>query len=1115
MALPLEHYAANSMLAEGKWVKIKVSETGMQFLSNAQLKQMGFSDPSKVNVFGYGGRRISEVLNTELPDDLPCQPVVRTSDGIVFFGVNTISWKGTSANYMSYTHSQNIYSNDSYYFLSDREIENKSIEEVSTPIAEHAVDVTEFTERLLHEKELYAPANTGATLLGEDFRTNNSQTFSFNLPGHTNESVKVLVGFGSKVTGSSASLTFKANGKQIQAGASDVISHISSSDTHMRKTTSTKTITDVSDKLDFEIKFSTSGVLYFARLDYLQINYERELKLGSEPLFFYQSVSSDTATAINVAGCTNETQIWDVTKPHNPKRVIFDLKGDIARFAPDASGLKEYVAFNPEKIVLTPTFAADISNQNLHAMPVPDMVIITPPEYITQAKRIATLHEEVDNMSVYVLTPEEIYNEFSSGVQDFSAYRKMLKMWYDRSEVEERNMGYCLLFGRPTYDNRMITERVKAAGYPRIPIWQSESSESESGSYSTDDLIGMLEDCKNTFDMSSANLSIGVGRMPVKSLTEATQVVDKLIKYVKEPNLGAWRNNVMIIADDEDSGDHLDQAQSVYKYLRNEGNGKHFVYERLYLDSYPLGTSSSGKSYPQAKERMMKLFDEGVMYVDYIGHANPTSWTHEGLLNYSDIVGFSNPNLMFMLTATCEFTRWDSDDISGAEIMFLNPTAGAIGFISATRKVYITNNGYLNNGFSKHVFERDADGKAKRVGDIYREGKNEVQKDTNKLRYMLMADPAMRLQSPTFGITVDEIGGINPESLSDAADYPVIPARGKVTVKGRITDASGATLTDFNGVVVPTLFDAEKAIETYGHGEKGVKKYYNDRKNKLYTSKVPVVDGNWEATILMPSEIDNNYSPALLNLYAYSDDGREANGSTESFYVYGWNEDAEEDLEGPEIQLLALNNDNFEDGDAVSNSPLLLAKFRDDSGINISTSGIGHQITAIIDGKKVYDNLVDYYDTDMEDYTAGTIRYPLSELETGEHTLEFTVWDNANNSSTASISFKVSNSVTPTITDINTNANPASTDVTFFISHDMPSSDTTARVEVFDLSGKKVWTSATYTGSSTTAQMQIKWDLLNSSGTRVPRGIYLYRAVVSSGSGEEATMTKKLAVTAQ
>ena len=1112
-ALPMEHYAQSSRLSQGRWVKITVSQTGMQFISNAQLKEWGFSDPAKVNVFGYGGQRIKEALTASQPDDLPCQPVVRTDAGLCFYGVNTISWKSALST-IKWDRQQNNYGTESCYFLSDIDIEPEEMPSIKSIIDPQATEVSTFTEHLLHEKELAAGSNTGADLLGEDFRGNLTQTFSFNLADKASDQMIARVIFAAKTAGNGSTLKIKANGKEIGSAS---IAAATSNDTHYIISTNTKTFTDAASRLDLELGYKSSGVITLARLDHIIISYERHLSLNSQQLCFDYDTNDTIAFALK--GCTSATQIWDVTDTHRPIKIEAQLQGNTARFAPIKKGLRSYVAFNPGKMPNTPAFSANVANQDLHSMPVPDMVIISPAEFVSQAQRIAALHEEMDSMLVYIITPEEIYNEFSSGTQDLTAFRKMLKMWYDRSPQEGHSLGYCLLFGRPSYDNRGLTEKVRSAGYPRIPIWQSPESSSET-SYSTDDYIVMLEDASSpTFNISSQPLSIAVGRMPVRSVSEASKVVDKLIRYVKEPELGSWRNNVMLIADDEDSGDHLKQSEDVYKQLRGSGNGKDFIYEKIYLDSYPLGTSSSGKSYPLARERMLKMFDEGVLYLDYIGHGNPVGWTHERLLTYTDIINMSNTRLPFMLTATCEFTRWDDDEISGAELMFLNPTAGAIGFISATRQVYIPNNGRLNRYISRVVFQRDADGLGKRVGDIHKDGKNLYLEnggdETNKLRFMVMGDPAMRLPSPAYNVVIDEIDGIKPQAVSDPDDYPVIPARGKVLVKGHIADNSGQLLTDFNGVAVPTLFDAERAIETFGHGEKGQVMHYNDRKNKLFTSKVPVVNGQWEVTILMPSEIDNNYSPALLNIYAYSDDMREANGSTESLYVYGWNDKAEEDLTGPEISLLALNSQDFEDGDNVNDSPMLLAKFRDDSGINISTSGFGHAITAVLDDHTVIDNLVDFYQADLEDFTAGSITYPLADLAAGTHTLKFTVWDNANNSSSQTITFNVSDSYRPSITDLRTNVNPASTDVTFYVNHDTPSASTVVRIEVFDLSGKKVWTSDDYNSGNNAQGTAIQWNLHDTSGSRVQRGIYLYRAVVTTSKGEETTLTRKLAVTAQ
>lgn len=1115
----VDRYAINSKLANGKWARIEVTETGMQLITTSQLRQMGFNNPEKVNVYGFGGRIISEVLNEEQPDDLPQLPVIHTDRGILFFGFNTIRWsKSTSngTNSMAYSHEVNPYSNHSYYFLSD--VDTDEITLPSASLTERSDSVlTWFTERILHEQDLIAPSNTGREMLGEDFRSRTTQTFPFTLTDNANDSAYINVSFATKTTNGSSSLVFTANGKRLNATTSDNIAAITSSESFMRLISTRKKIEDATESLSLGITFSSSGTLQLANLNYIEVEYGRKLSLHNGELYFYNSFYPKSTTSnitYDIDNCSSTTQIWDITKPESPQNVAFTLNGNIASFTPTEIGYREYIAFEPNMITRGVQLGDNISNQNIHGMSVPDMLIISPEEYTSQADRIAELHREIDGMTVHVLTPEVIYNEFSSGVEDVSAFRKCLKMWYDRSNDENGKLGHCLIISRPTYDNRMITTAVKSAGYPRVPIWQSATGTSSTTSYSTDAFIGMLEDCGTTFSIESAKMSIGVGRLPVKSLTEATEATDKLISYIKEPILGAWRNNVMIIADDQDNNVHFDQAQSVYELMRQNGNGNNMLYERLYFDAYPMVKSGTGNTYPAVHDRLSQAFNEGVMYIDYIGHASPRGWSHERVWTWEDISSMNNRKLPFIYAATCEFARWDDDDVSGAEIMWLNPNAGVIGFITASRTVYIANNGDLNKSMASKVFIRDNDGKGKRIGDIFRESLNGISRsDDNKLRYILIGDPAMRLPNPSLTVTVDSIGDTD---LTDSnANIPEIPARGKVKIKGHILNSEGSIANDFNGIIEPTLLDAERVIETYGNGTEGKSTMYNDRKSKLYSGKARVTNGEWEALILMPVEIDNNYSPALLSLYAYSDEGIEANGATERLYVYGYDSDAPEDVDGPEISLFALNNSNFTDGDLVSESSVAIAKLRDPSGINISGAGIGHQLSLTLDGETVYDDVSEYFSVDADDPYSGDLTYLLTDLEAGDHTLTLKAWDNANNSSEATLNFKVGANRAPVLYEVKTDANPASTNVNFLISHDRPSQTLECKIEVFDLNGRTVWSKEASSVSDYGDYASINWDLCDSAGRRVPRGIYLYRATVATQEGMETTKTNKLAITAQ
>ena len=1105
-ALPKDYHASESVLSSGSWAKVEVTESGMQLIPVSVLKNLGFTDVSKVNVYGYGGRMLSERLDGSTPDDLPLIPSILTPQGIVFFGHGPVLWERSSAgSQMEYAHTINPYSEHSYYFISDREVERPEAAAAEKKDWRNGELITVFTERLAHEKDQIAPSNTGRILLGEDFRAQTTRQFTFNLPGNTGDAV-MKVNFGAKTSSGSASLTFTANGKALAATKNDQFS-ASSSSKFITVVSTVKEIENPGEKLNLSVSFQNSGAISTAALDYIEIEYPRSLRLSDDELYFYLNPSSSSTVAIE--GCSSSTVLWDVTDPVSPKVVETTLSGTTLTF-PISAGYSEFIAFNPDKIRNRATSAGKIRNQDLHSLSAPGMLVISPEEYKSAAEELARLHQEYDGLEVKVLTPEEIYNEFSSGNPDVTAFRRLLKMWYDRADENGDYTRYCLIMSRPTYDNKMVTPVVKNAGYPRVPIWQSPTGDTESNSYSTDDYVGMLDDNKASFNIGSSAIHVAVGRMPVKSLSEARSAVSKLRNYLYDSKLSSWRNNVMVIADDQDNGVHLQQAENCINAMRSAGNGSNYLYEKLYLDAYPLVYTAIGASYPGAKERMFEKLAEGVAFVDYIGHANPTTWGHENLLTWTDIMNISNKNLPFIYAATCEFLRWDDDNVSGAELLWLNPTAGVIGMICPSRSVLISANGVLNKATSSYVFSRDNDGNPLRVGDIMVKGKNSSNTDTNKLRYGLIGDPAMYIPSPSLNVEVETINGID---VRTGKDMPVLEARSTADISGVVTDGSGAVVEDFNGVVELQLFDAEKVVTTYGNGDEGVPSVYNDRKTRLYYGRINVKEGRWSATVMMPAEIENNYSPALISLYANDDNGREANGACENFYVYGFNEEAPEDYEGPEIRNFYLNHASFSNGDVVSPSPVLTANIYDISGINVSDAGIGHSMTLALDGKDFYNDVALFYYPDLTDPLGGEIIYPLSNIGAGEHTLTLTVWDNANNSSSASLTFNVSASWTPDISTLTTDVNPASTSVNFIVETDGIDDGMACKIEVFDIAGRNIWSSSSPATGNTKTVMG--WDLCDGSGARVARGIYLYRATVTTSKGAQVVKTKKLAVTAK
>lgn len=1097
------HYAAHSVLSEGRWATVQVSRTGMTLITDSQLRSLGFSDPSKVRVYGSGGAMVPEDLNESTVDDLPLQPSVRTGKGIVFFARDHFSWTPNDDSARPFRHVINPYSDTSFYFLSDREPVGEI--RVMDMKGDRSPEVTSFVHRQVHEQDLEHLGESGRTYLGEDFRGTRSRTFTFDMPDRASEQASLNVRYGAKVSGGGSRMSYKVDDVEVPRSTKDTIAGVPAA-SYAALSERSFQVRHNAEKLQLKMDYTYSGVIFLARLDYIEVFYDRKIKLNNGQIHFYGNFTS--GQTLGVEGCGASTVIYDVTDPSNPSVVEFTLRDNMGIMCVGESGYREFVAFNPEQVNVACVAGKRVANQDLHGTEAPDMLVISPESYSQGARLIADMHVSRDSMNVLVLDPQIIYNEFSNGKPDVGAWRKLLKMWHDRGGAPH----YCLIMGKPSCDPKGMMADFKNMSFTAVPIWQSESGLSETSSYSNDNYIGMLDDTDNgTFSISNARIHTAVGRIPVKTSSEAVTVARKLVDHVEKPDMGAWRNKVMLIADDNDNGTHLEQSERVFENMKGNGQGSGYLYDRLYLDSYPLVTTATGPAYPQATAHMLETYNEGVLFTNYVGHASERGWGHEQLWQWPDIEGMRNNNLMFIYAATCRFMPWDEPMVSAGEELMLNAKGGISGMIAASRTVYISSNGVLNSTFATELFKTGEDGRLRPVGDAFISALNRNLGEDNRLRYALMGDPAMRLNGIDRHVTVDTINGTD---VAQEDDMPEVAAGSRMTLTGSVRDLNGVVDSGFNGTVALQLYDAETVIETYGNQSEGKVMMYNDRKTRLAVANASVKNGSWSVSMSVPLEISNNYQPALVSAYAWADNGTEANGSSESLYVYGFSDEAVTDTLGPKIEYYYINNSGFRDGDIVNPNPVVFARLTDDSGINISDAGVGHKITLRLDDKIQYDDVSQYFKPDT-DGAGGSFTYSLSDLAPGEHSLTLEAWDNLNNSTRSSVKFSVRTSADPNIVDVGTDCNPATSGVNFFIHLDQPNTDMTYDLSVMDLNGREIWSQTGTDSSGLQATLTTYWNLTDKSGTRVPRGIYLYRVRVETPQGMWSSRTNKLAVTAQ
>lgn len=1123
-ALPTETYAESSRLASGRWVKIAVGASGMHLLSDQELRQWGFANPANVKVYGYGAMRLPERLDNNYLDDLPQTPSEYVAGrGIVFFGEGPVTIGNTTSKYLRPV--QNPFTTAGYYFLSENDEERlvPQPDALSRPTA--LQPATTFNELAYHESELYSPGNAGYMMVGEDFKYTRSQTFTINMPGiDTSSPVTMEASFVSKSLTAPAQIVYTLNGTTLPSGSGDRINQTNDSEKHGEEGLSRKEFSVTGPTAQIGVNYTCNSTVSLANLNYIALTYKRHLDITSGALTFH---ATNSPAGFTLGGADADTRVWDITNAMSATSMsLSQPSGANVSWSLQRSGARRYAAWKPSGAFLQAALIGEVRNQNLHSLPPTDMVIFTLPGWKNQAERLANFHRNdlVDPLHVTVLTPQEVYNEFSSGVPDVQSFRKLLKMMHDRQLESGKPLRFALFLSRPVCDIRQVTDYGKSLGNTFLPAWFTDKALYDNDSYSTDDIFGFLDDYSGT-NTSSDKLRIAVGRIPVTSEADMKAAIDKMVKYYDKMPRTNWKNNILVTADDEDGGTHMTHAEWFCKYLSQSNGGNEGFLKKLYIDQY----ERSGSTCEEARQVFYRYLDEGAMLWFYTGHANATSLTAENLVTYTDLNNLYLRHWPVLYAATCNLMRWDAPQTSGAEILFKNPNGGVIAAISATRAVYIPNNGNLSASMGRHLLERGEDGRYLTLGELYVNAKNDYMDEThkegnqvvpihradaNKLRYALMGDPALRLTMPSAKVVVDRIHD-KDLPVAEGDELPCLMARQQTSIAGHIENPDGSAMSSFNGQVVATIYDAEQSVTTQGYNLD--KPYvFEQQGERLVVGNTRVENGKFTLQINMPSEVVNIYRNAAISLYAYDDKGNDAVGVNRDFYVYGTDYDAEPDLVPPVIHSLYLNHPTFVSGDEVNNSPMVMAEISDDRAINLSTAGVGHQMGLYLDnGDKTYNDVAAYFTPYADGTPGGTIAYPLEGLAVGAHTLRLRVWDTAPNSTEATIDFFVAKEIVPTIYEVYTDCNPASVEANFYVSHDRPDRDLTVTIEVFDMMGRRLW-QATQSGRSDMFQsMPITWDLTDYGGRRVARGIYLYRATVSDdASGEKtATASRRLAVT--
>ena len=1116
-ATTIQTYASSSVLAKGQFVKIGIAETGVYSLSYEKLVALGV-DPQNVHVFGYGGGVLDQILPSSKFDDLPEIPiyiekgvdgVFGAGDYILFYGQGVVKWSYDVAKLM-FTHVNNPYSQLGYYFISSNAVATvgKSISlqtAVVPPSAAVIKSVTEFLDYRVSENDLRSIPKGGKEFYGDVFSSTLNYNYTFNFPNIISTAstlARLDVAATSSVT---SNFVLKLNDTQpktlsVAAKSSDVYQlamAAGSSNVH--------TFTPLIDLMTFSVTYNKPTPGSIGYMNFLEVNARRLLKMNGSIMQFQNTdwLGKGYYNTYTISNVNANVQVWDITNPLSVSRIATTLVGTSLSFTASSNLLAQYIAIDTKASAsfLSPLTETVVPNQNLHALQQADMVILTHPDFINQAQTLAQAHRLKDNLTVEVVTTEQVYNEFSSGTPDATAYRCMMKMLYDRATVPANLPKYLLLFGRGTYDNKKLNIEPES-GDNLVLTYQADNSLSLTNSYVTDDYFAFLSDAEGDgTKIQQYTMDISVGRFPVTTVQQATDVVNKTIAYMNNTNKGDWKNQICFLADDGDVALHMRQADSTASSLTRSFPS--FQVNKLYLDAFLQEVSASGQTYPLAKSKFKSLLRSGIFMLNYTGHASPAGWTNEQMLSANEVSSLTNTNLPFWWAATCDFMQFDIKSVSGGEHVLLNPVGGGIGIVSAARAVYASQNVLLNRYFSDNIYKK-VNGVQQRVGDVIAAAKNKVGTQVNKLSYIYMGDPALRLNYPTnYQVTTT--------SINDGAlqGKDTLRSLAVSNVKGFIANQSGAIVSDFNGTLHATVYDKSQKIITLNNDKDGGLLTYFDRPNTLFSGEVIVKNGNFSFNFLMPRDVKYNFGAGRINYYAQdSINNYEAQGYFENFVVGGFNTNFVSETDGPAVKMFL--NDSLSTSSQVNDTALFVANISDLNGINTFSSGIGHEVLLVVDQDPNQSFVLnDYFQFLANSYTNGQVKFKLPTLPVGKHTLTFRIWDLLNNSTTKSMDFEVVKSLKPIVFSVSNYPNPVVESTRFMVKNENPESVISTSIEVQDLSGRKLWTSSPQNNSEL-----ITWNLMTNNGQKVKPGIYVYRVIVKTKQNDVFTKTNKMLIVA-
>ncbi len=1106
----------NSVLANGSWTRFEAKTEGIYKITKSQLISLGIDpntvDPRTIKIYNNSGKVLSENINAPRPIDLEENAIYVSgendgkfddNDFILFYGRGNSFWEynKTLKNFKRYFHP---YSNTNYYWITSGGKQGKRVTgKVSSNLPGSYVQ-TNSVGFASWEKDKKNIAQTGRIYLGDEFTTSSLE--------HT---------YTNKLDGRIGSYPINYTFRFINAASDNFILDVSENSTkifsqllpgygaipyvdgraYIKNISFSGSLPDNRSVLKFRLN-SPSSVTTTGYIDYFEIRYQKELKAFNDNLLFY---SKDTTSLIQYSlnsFSNSNIFVFDVTDYANVEMVTNPIQQSGGQFIFQANeqnnNVHKYIAVGDNSYQFRDiSNISQVNNSNIHGISKgAKFIIITHKNFLEAANRLKEYRETQSKIpiSTIVIDIDDIFNEFSGGNVDVTSIRDFLKYAFDNWTITPE---YVLFFGKGTYDPK----NVEGFNNDYVPATETVESLSLIPSFTSDDYYVKVNGNDSFVDLAS-------GRMTVRTLQEANNIIDKIIEYENPSSSGTWRNLITLVADDGFTTKTYEGAEHTApsEILSNTIIPPSFNQNKIYMAAYPVELTSAGRRMPTVNKAIIDAINNGVLILNYVGHGSPSLWAHEEVFVKSTTIPQlkNDKKYFFLVAATCDFGYYDIPDFQSAaeELLFLK-SAGAIGAYTPTRLVYSSLNHSLMYQFFGDLLKSAKDtmnlsipiGKANFLT-------KQIFHGINDQKYHILGDPTLRLAVPQFDASIDSI---NNQYVATATDIQV-KALSNVKISGKIDKVNGSNWNDFNGEGLLTVFDSKRivrlpTINNFPMTLQG---------GVIFRGRISINNGKFLTNFVVPKDIsyENKNGKVILYFTGQDIDGL---GFTNKVRIGGTDTNTVNDGKGPAIDIF-FGNLNSRDNALITPNSKLIVKLSDNTGLNTTGTGIGHKLEGILnDNENSPIDFTNYFTSDLNSGgKTGQINYKFNNLLPGEYKIKIKAWDVFNNFSSQESFFSVVSQNKLLIRNVYNYPNPFSSNTTFTFQQNL-NTFLDVKIKIYTVAGRLI--RRIERNGISDKFVTVEWDGRDQDGDLIANGTYLYKIIVKTVDGAfNKSVLGKLAV---